>query len=708
MCNPYEKRSNMSPKIRILVKYEQPSENMAKKLLKIYCDLKIKIIHIETIKDGFILFIGDLKEAEKIFEEKNVKAATFAKFQPVLPKEIVCQRNLFVKVNKFVLSQTTDAIMRELKSQNIDLSILGVSKIGDSNYIKISVDHSNTAKKILDQGIGMFNLHTPGYDISLQRYVEIIKCYNCFLYNDHDTRSCKKPRIIKCTNCLGPHSYKNCNISRNEFTCFHCQGNHHSFAFTCKVRKQLVQDLKRKDSEPKTYANVARNNDLFERRSSAMYSNTSRPSLLPLPTPHTAPLSVRNVPPSNLPFDTSVPPPPLPPPPFPLHPSTANLMIEVMSKTTAVIQFALNNESKEPNTFMKTYQELCQSNNLPILNLGNLNLGNLEPSDLEQPVVMAARSINEELNDTSFLSANGENPDVTRTPVTKVPINSSPIITSDKEESTQILCASPASPIGKNVIILPEGATESQQSPQIIRSMSITPTCSKKPVGTRLCQTIPLSHSCLHPLTDTSSSDASSTDTSSTDASSTDASSTDASPTDASPAAPQLSSAFPTEAPLSLQMPIIESPPSSDASPSTQMPPIESPLPSDAPLSPQMPPIGFPLPVEGVASLPAEASISPLMPPLVAPNTLNSLDNISRSNLDNSDKLRLYTIKHTRIATMDLLITARDIGKIAIECDGKIVKDKKTVDFYIRNRFNCLKDSRHNVNNDELIKMLNS
>ena len=104
-------------------------------------------------------------------------------------------------------------------------------------------------------------------------------------------------------------------------------------------------------NEPRSYANVTKNCDLFERRQSAMYP-VRRKALLPTPV-SMAPQPSSPLPPPSYtlsppPFDASVPPPhlPHPPPPFPLHSETANLMIKVMSQTVGVIQFAIQMKLK--------------------------------------------------------------------------------------------------------------------------------------------------------------------------------------------------------------------------------------------------------------------------------------------------------------------------------------------------------------------------
>ena len=274
-----------------------------------------------------------------------------ANFFPETPEEITCQRTLFLRASRYIFSHTSTQILTELKTQNNELNIIEASKIEKHNYLKISVDNSDTTDKIMRQGILMFKLHIPGSNISTKRpTVKVTQCFNCFSY-DHHTDRCKEQKSLKCTNCFGPHKYVNCKVSKETISCFHCKENHHTFAFACKIHKDLINQLKNHMNEPRSYANVTKNCDLFERRQSAMYP-VRRKALLPTPV-SMAPQPSSPLPPPSYtlsppPFDASVPPPhlPHPPPPFPLHSETANLMIKVMSQTVGVIQFAIQMKLK--------------------------------------------------------------------------------------------------------------------------------------------------------------------------------------------------------------------------------------------------------------------------------------------------------------------------------------------------------------------------
>ena len=657
--------------MKIKVKYVRPNPTMAKQLLGIYYNLKIKILDIENVSDGFILWIDDLKEGEKIFDERNLRAANNAEFFPILPKEITCQRTLFVKVNRFILSHSIDEIINELRACNRDLKILEATKIDKSNYLKLSVDHSNTADIIMNQGIGMFSLHTPGSSISKQKYFDVIKCLNCFQYNNHSTSSCTKPKALRCTICLGPHLYKDCQVSLTEAVCFHCKENHHTFAFACKIRKNFVQQLK-KQFEPKLYSNILRDNAIFERRPSAMRSDPPVQRAPLLPTPPLPPWTLNSHPP-QFPPDTSVPPPP--PPPFPLNPATANLMISVMSKTTAVVQLAIHSASTKQIPFVKTYEELCKSNNLPILNLENFKLFEspitIQPKSQDGNAHIPTEDIEntpiptEDLENTSFLSADSESL-ANKTYISQIPRNicSSPVATTVNNENPQ-LDTSPISPIVK---------IGGRMSVDVRNAPNTMPSCSSSASGLVLPDA-PSSPPTMMPAKDA------------------------ATKMTANDAATKMTSS-------SAQPDVLLPPPKTIPSDATS-PPLIPPHPVIDPLTPQIPKTPDSTPPSLRSPFPRNEPLNPLLPNIPQAQGKN-FESDNGHQAETNDELRLFTTKRTRIGNRPQLKKWHQEGNLAIKRNGKIIKDEKEIELVLYNRFDSLVESREIVDNKELSQIINN
>ena len=219
----------MSSNIKVLVKYNQPNERSAKLLLDIYSQQGIRIINRNIVENGFIFIFDNIREAEKIFNDDNMTAVSLNNFVPVLPKEIVCERTLFIKLNKVLLSNSTEDLKQELENNHEGIKIAEATKITNSNYLKITVDSIATADRLLKEGVKIFNLYTPGSYINKQRFIEVIECTNCFMYNDHQAKFCPEPKSVRCTNCKGHgHRYRSCTINRDQISCFHCNENHYT------------------------------------------------------------------------------------------------------------------------------------------------------------------------------------------------------------------------------------------------------------------------------------------------------------------------------------------------------------------------------------------------------------------------------------------------------------------------------------------------
>ena len=667
---------NMTPKIKIRVKYNQPNDRSAKLLLNMYSQLRVRIVDIDIVKDAFILIFDNIREAEKIFDENNKTAVSLDNFEPIMPREIVCERTLFIKLNHLLLSYTVEEMKDELKNHNADISIIDATKITNSNYLKLTVDSSATADRLLKDGIKMFNLHIPGSNINKQHFIEVIKCYNCFGYNDHQTRYCPKPKSIKCTNCSGNHLYQSCTKNRDEISCFHCNENHHTFSYSCKVKKQIIKEIKYQSSLPKTYASTARNTGLFEIRPSAM---NNRPPLLPPPQPARTllPTPLMNMPP--------------PAAPFPLHPATADLMITVMAKMNAAIQIALHQDSVEPNSFTKTYQELCQENDLPILKLGNF-----KPSSIAPPMnreVPGNHQIVNELDNTSFISATEENHSNSTVTGTDQ-ISSSPKTLSRNPENSSLNTTrttpikkvkhpnlregNSISPLAASLIndsITPAGSTQNSLIPkdgtQENPSMSPSPTPPSQPHNSP-------------PLPSPST----------------------RAPTSHTPSQPSARSPTRSCSPLSPHV----IPPLLNAAPTTPSPPQISPPPPENEPSPE----GHISPLNVTPPSPITAPSSALIKncPFV-PNSLQHQAptiSIARNSISNPSQLKLKLYRKSRAPYKNIVQLKKSLneGRLSIELNDKIVKDKSQLDFVINNHFDALLQADTRVTDIEMKKILGS
>ena len=736
----------MSSKVRIHVKYPRANEEEAKKLLGLYCTKNIRIVSIDTVKSGFILLMDDIKEAEKIFEKDTLTAASLKEFNPVIPNEISCERTLFLKVNNFILTHSIDEIIQEIENQNEGIKIVAANKISNSSFLKVSVEDTNIADKILQQGIKMFKLYTPRSSIKKQRYTEIVQCFNCFKYNHHQTRFCMEPRVTRCTNCKGTnHTYKDCNVSINDITCHHCNQNHHTFAYSCPVRKKLVHELQKQPTGASSYANATRNSVILERRPSAMSSiSTPKTPLLPTPPPRTSstplstPLPTTYGPPPihSIPFPPTMNVPP-PPPPFPLHPATANLMISVMAKTTAAINLALHKESLEPDSFSQTYKILCQNNNLPILNLENYNLTgsnlakhnqnsnpnsnqNSNPNSSNGSDLESTSSDTE--SSTSSLSNEGEST-LMNIRATVLPSSSSPSPSSAPIQITTSSIATLPPPLipyspsshtshsgqdAANAASDQGGLTSSLDSdssfmsandgddtPKNMRALSPASSILSTPKSTSS-----LALTTFSPISTSPSRTNSKTKKS------------EIPPESINPLLTTINSASP---PTDTSSPLMASSPTRTNSKATlnvtsPPPTINSASPSTAIISPLMTSSASSqanTKLSGISPPPTTSNTDPLHPPTAPhPNTIASHPTEHDELKVTPEELQLYRVKNSRWNDASHLTTSHKNGKIAIKCNNKIIRNEEVAEIIINNKFQLLKETGITITDEEMKNIL--
>ena len=364
-------------------------------------------------------------------------------------------------------------------------------------------------------------------------------------------------------------------------------------------------------------------------------------------------------------------PPPAPPPPFPLHPATANLMISVMSKTSAVVQLALHSATTEPNSFMKTYEELCKSNNLPPLNLGSLKL-------FADGVTTA-----DDLDVTSFLSANGDSSVTATERDTQVPINnaSSPISMPVNNENF-MLNTSPASPIEKTGshmsmqdINIPQHPLPSDGNDGTAKMMPLA--LDSSPSGRSPLNSMQTCHPrlALSPM-------------------------------------PTAQNNVPSSRPMNDSGLNATISPFSPPNPHTHTPPLvlndacttqrhispNTSLTAQAPSPHQVPDT---TPTQVTSPLPTKDSPTPTMPNTLL--TLNSKTEPDNAHLaEKDDEFELFTTKRTRIADRSQLKQWHNEGRLAIKRNGKIVINMNEFDLILKNKFEALTESRVVIDDTEL------
>ena len=113
-------------------------------------------------------------------------------------------------------------------------------------------------KKAQDDGLRMFMMSIPGYNIQQEKYFNVQTCYRCYALEDHYSNQCKKPEeYMICSECaqLG-HNWKEC--TNNTQKCINCSGDHRTLASKCPKRKEIIKNKRINNQAPKqSYSQAA-------------------------------------------------------------------------------------------------------------------------------------------------------------------------------------------------------------------------------------------------------------------------------------------------------------------------------------------------------------------------------------------------------------------------------------------------------------------
>ena len=337
-------------------------------ILKICKNNNILITKINRVDRGFKLSIETSREAEKIFEAGIRPVFEHAGLIPKLPPSLKCERTLLLRnPDEFILSQTTDEIIREIntRNRNSGINVVDAFRIPKSSIIKLEFTTAEMSNTVLNRGLNMFYLHQPGRKFEQDVLIYINYCDNCQEMESHATENCPENRIT-CPKC-SKKGHKDCNIDPSNFRCIHCNQNHHSRFIKCPERIKKLAEKRRNLRRPKTYSQITNKsppNSMNEPIPSRAFSHPVRQPLLPTPS---------LTPALNVNSDANS------------HDKGQNTIIsdqvdtaKTNSKIFTVLQFALLKEMQCPGSFQGVYKKLCQKNDLPEINLDEYEPPNLE------------------------------------------------------------------------------------------------------------------------------------------------------------------------------------------------------------------------------------------------------------------------------------------------------------------------------------------
>lgn len=207
------------------------------------------ITRLIPVNGRFIALPRTMNKVKFLASNNTDKQLEENEFAPQLPPQLKAHRSaLLFKVDNHSF-ENRDDIKVEIGNRNEWIGeVSNVHKFPKGYIIKITF--AGKAKKALDNGLKMFSMKIPSYDINQDNYINIMTCLRCCKMEEHSTAQCDEDITYKiCLECSSRnHTWRDYNTGNKR--CISCTGPHSTLAARCPKRKQLT-NLKREAEQEK-------------------------------------------------------------------------------------------------------------------------------------------------------------------------------------------------------------------------------------------------------------------------------------------------------------------------------------------------------------------------------------------------------------------------------------------------------------------------
>jgi hypothetical protein len=330
-----------------------------------------------------------------------------SKCDPVMPPDLKSRRSVIVRgIDSYISECDVEDLVTELCEKNPWLTVAHLFKFPSGRALKITCKSQEAASRCLKEGLRLFNLSVPSWQLSADVYDQVTFCYRCYAINSHTVRDCDKPSdYVICSTCSSAdHTHKNCEANIKK--CINCAEAHHTLAYSCAKRKEAIKQDKEQQ---------------VRQKQGATYNQAAKK--------FGSPFDNRELPFDNRELNTN------------------------LTKAFMCMIYASNSGAKDPMSFEVNLNELLQRNNLPQLLIGGLPpLKPMIPTAVigSSTITTAARNSvpgdgcdDAVLESSDFRSLSDTCPPSTLAELGQ-PSASTPIDVSD--ESTELLSADPRYP----------------------------------------------------------------------------------------------------------------------------------------------------------------------------------------------------------------------------------------------------------------------
>lgn len=131
---------------------------------------------IIEVRDGYVVLTENYADIEQIFTPEITQALQDHDFSPVFPPELRARcTGLFFNLDNHIKGNSVEDIKEEIYDNNNSTrdDIKYIIKVPRSRIMKIVFKQSTTATWSTEQGMKMFHMRIPSYNIKREEYIPI-------------------------------------------------------------------------------------------------------------------------------------------------------------------------------------------------------------------------------------------------------------------------------------------------------------------------------------------------------------------------------------------------------------------------------------------------------------------------------------------------------------------------------------------------------
>jgi hypothetical protein len=206
--------------------------------------LKLPLTGLRDVKNGFNAFTEYERDIEALLTKNAREKLGALGLEARLPPKVKAQRSVICRrIDPYVGSHDKNELLSDIERNNHHLKVTEVIKFKHHTHVfKIEFETIDMAQHALQNGILCCHVRISPDQIKQEEYVDILMCFRCYKLDCHTTRECPTPDLVICSECSGPHDYKECTSETKK--CINCKGAHRTMAMACPNKKQILINKK--------------------------------------------------------------------------------------------------------------------------------------------------------------------------------------------------------------------------------------------------------------------------------------------------------------------------------------------------------------------------------------------------------------------------------------------------------------------------------